>query len=162
MNRNWGYNSHDANWKSVPQLIALLVETASKGGNLLLNIGPKADGTFPLESVERLAAMGQWMKVNGEAIYGTTASLFANAPFRSTTKGNRIYVFLTDWAPALRLSGLRTQVSRAFLLADPARTPLSVPGTAPEQSVILPSAAPDPVCSVVVLDSDRAPEMGGA
>jgi len=166
MNDHWGYNAHDHNFKSVPDLIGLLVETASKGGNLLLNIGPKADGTFPEESVERLAAIGRWMKVNGEAIYGTTASLFASAPFRTTTKGNRIYVFVTDWpAPIdlpLILPGLKTPVRRAFLLADAARTEIPISQGTRGQGLVLPGTAPDPVCSVVALDFDSAPEVGPA
>ena len=161
MNDNWGYNSHDHHFKSVPQLIGLLVETASKGGNLLLNIGPKADGTFPDESVERLAAIGRWMRVNGEAIYGTSASLFSSASFRATTKGNRIYLFITDWpeVPPFTLPGLMTPIRKAHLLADPAQTPIVIqsPGA---QSLILPRNAPDPVCSVIALDFDRPPEVG--
>jgi alpha-L-fucosidase len=171
MNRNWGYNSHDHDFKSVPQLIGLLVETASKGGNLLLNVGPKADGTFPDESVERLAAIGRWMRVNGEAIYGTTASLFASTPFRSTTKGNRIYLFVTDWpeVPPFAVPGLRTPIRKAYLLADTAKTaialgggaaPSGAPTGATAQRLVLPRSAPDPVCSVVVLEFDQTPEVG--
>jgi alpha-L-fucosidase len=164
MNRNWGYNSHDHDFKSVPELVGLLVETASKGGNLLLNIGPRADGTFPDESVERLAAIGRWMRVNGDAIHGTTASLFASAPFRSTTRGNRIYLFLTEWpeADTLALPGLVTPVRRAWPLADPAKTAIVVNpgGPGAPQSLILPRNAPDAICSVVVLEFDSVPEVG--
>ncbi len=162
MNDHWGYNSHDHNFKSVPQLIGLLVETASKGGNLLLNVGPKADGTWPEESVERLATMGRWMKVNGEAIYGTTASLFASAPFRSTTKGNRIYLFLTEWPSSLALPRLKTPVKVATLVAQPDRHPAVVASAdgGGAQTLMLPPSAPDPVCSVVALDFDSAPQVG--
>jgi alpha-L-fucosidase len=161
MNDNWGYNSHDHNFKSVPQLIGLLVETASKGGNLLLNIGPRADGTFPDESVERLAAIGRWMRVNGEAIYGTTASLFSGAPFRSTTRGNRLYVFVTDWSPdTLSLPGLRTMPRSATLLADPGRHPAVVASGPGPISLAFLGPMPDPVCSVIALDFERAPEVG--
>jgi len=163
MNDNWGYNSHDKNFKSVPQLIGLLVETASKGGNLLLNIGPKADGTFPQESVERLAAIGRWMRVNGEAIYGTSASLFANAPYRTTTRGNRIYLFLFDWpGGALALPGLRTPVKSATLLATPDVHPPVVVAANGSQALTFGPTPADPVCSVVALDFDRAPEVGPA
>jgi alpha-L-fucosidase len=79
MNNHWGYNSHDKNFKSAKFLISQLVEINSKGGNYLLNIGPKADGTFPQESIDRLAEMGKWMKINGEAVYGTTR--WANAVY---------------------------------------------------------------------------------
>src|SRR5690606_38988616 len=71
MNRTWGYRKTDTSWKSAEALVRNLVESASKGGNYLLNIGPKPDGSFPQESVERLQAMGAWMKVNSEAIYAT-------------------------------------------------------------------------------------------
>ncbi len=164
MNDHWGYSSHDHNFKSVAQLIGLLVETSSKGGNLLLNIGPKADGTFPDESVERLAAIGQWMRVNGEAIHGTTASLFSQAPFRSTTKGDRIYLFVTDWpeAGAFAVPGLKTPIRKAYALADPSRTAIVLgnAGAVGAQSLILPRNAPDAVCSVVVLEFDQTPVVG--
>ncbi len=76
MNRNWGYASPDVDsqWKSTNDLVLKLIDIASKGGNFLLNIGPKADGTFPQESIDRLAAVGNWMSINNEAIYGTIAN----------------------------------------------------------------------------------------
>lgn len=74
MNINWGYCEKDNNWKSTNELISKLIDIASKGGNFLLNVGPKADGTFPQESIDRLSSIGKWMKVNGEAIYGTSAN----------------------------------------------------------------------------------------
>ncbi len=80
MNGSWGYHASDHNWKSARQLIRTLCETASKGGNFLLNVGPTADGEIPPESVERLAAIGRWMRVNGDAIRGTQASPFPEAP----------------------------------------------------------------------------------
>ncbi len=71
MSENWGYNRHDKEWKSPELLVRNLIEVVSKGGNLLLNIGPKGDGTWPQESRDNLRAIGTWMKVNGEALYGT-------------------------------------------------------------------------------------------
>ena len=161
MNRNWGFNARDHDFKPAAQLIALLVETASKGGNLLLNVGPKPDGTFPDESVERLAAIGRWMAVNGEAIYGTTASPFAQAPFRATVNGNRLNLFVADWPPgpdsSLVLPGLTTAVRNAWLLADPARRPIPVTPTSRGPQLALPAAGPDPVCSVIVVECEGAP-----
>ena len=74
MNGSWGYKSWDHKWKSTETLIHNLVDIASKGGNYLLNVGPKEDGTFPQESIDRLKAVGAWMKTNHEAIYATKAS----------------------------------------------------------------------------------------
>jgi alpha-L-fucosidase len=76
MNGSWGYKPSDSNWKSSEKLIHNLIDIVSKGGNFLLNVGPDPQGLFPPESVERLADMGKWTKVNGASIYGAKASPF--------------------------------------------------------------------------------------
>jgi alpha-L-fucosidase len=98
MNTSWGYSIHDKKWKSATELIRTLSDIVSKGGNLLLNIGPKGDGSVPEESVTRLRRMGEWMKVNGEAIHGTTAGGAAveGADARLTRKENTLYLHLHD------------------------------------------------------------------
>jgi alpha-L-fucosidase len=80
MNGSWGYHASDRNFKSSRELIRTLCDTASKGGNFLLNVGPTAEGEIQPECVERLQAIGRWMAVNGSAIRGTQASPFAKAP----------------------------------------------------------------------------------
>lgn len=102
MNGTWGYKSWDHNWKSPTEIIRKLSDIASKGGNFLLNIGPKADGTIPEPSVEILKEVGAWMDVNGEAIYGTSASPFGRFPWgRSTVQPNdegaTVYLHVFDW-----------------------------------------------------------------
>lgn len=95
MNDNWGYAKDDDNWKSPAKLIGLLVETASKGGNLLL-IGPMGDGRVPQPSVDGLSAMGKWMAVNGDAIYKSTTSLVDSPACRARSgrRGRYINVFV--------------------------------------------------------------------
>jgi alpha-L-fucosidase len=98
MNDTWGYKHFDDNWKSAEALIRNLVDIASKGGNYLLNIGPKADGTIPEESVERLKAIGAWMKINGDSIYGTQASPYEKPEWgRYTTKNGKLFAHVFDW-----------------------------------------------------------------
>jgi alpha-L-fucosidase len=96
MNKTWGYSKYDDQWKSDQVLIQKLVDIASKGGNLLLNVGPKADGVIQQEAYTGLHALGRWMKVNSESIYGTQTSAVA-APLhtRLTAKGeNKLYLHL--------------------------------------------------------------------
>lgn len=161
MNRNWGYNRADHDFKSPAQLVGLLVETASKGGNLLLNVGPTGEGRFPDESVDRLRAIGTWTRVNGEAIHGTTASPFSSAPFRATSAPKRLNLFITDWKPGpLKVPGLRTPVRRAYLLADRGRIPVAVGATSAPVTVTLPDQPPNSLCGVVVLEFDGEPVVG--
>jgi alpha-L-fucosidase len=158
MNNHWGFNKHDQNWKSSATLIRNLIDCASKGGNYLLNVGPTAQGTFPEPSIERLAEIGKWMKVNGEAIYDTQASPFKRLSFgRCTTKVSgkttTLYLHVFDW-PAdgqLVIPGLKNNVRKAYLLADRKHRPLKA--ALHEDSVVLtlPSTAPDAAASVIVL-----------
>jgi alpha-L-fucosidase len=157
---SWGYNKYETNFKTSRDLIRMLIEVVSKGGNLLLNVGPRPDGKIQDEFVTRLAAIGHWMKANGESIYGTTASPFERLPFfgRATTKGNTVYLHVFEWPSdgKLRVPGLRNLVHRASLLADPA-TELAVNRDGSDVLVSVPARAPDDVASVVVLELDGFP-----
>ena len=159
MNDHWGYNRADQNWKSSKELVRMLADIASKGGNFLLNVGPTAEGLFPQASVERLAVMGRWMKTNGDAIHGTSASPFRSLPWgrctqRATPEGATLYLHVFDWPPdgKLRVPGLFNQVRGAYLLADASRTPLAAVRQEDAVVVSLPPAAPDSLNSVVVLE----------
>lgn len=102
MNNHWGYCANDHFFKPAPMLIKKLVECVSKGGNLLLNVGPDARGNIPEESIERLAEIGKWMKKNGESIYGCGKAGIAKPDFgRVTRHGNHLYFHVyenTRWA----------------------------------------------------------------
>ncbi|MGB7212716.1 MAG: alpha-L-fucosidase [Gemmatimonadales bacterium] len=154
MNGNWGYNAKDKDFKSTAQLIGLLTETASKGGNLLLNIGPRPDGTFPDESVERLAEIGKWMAVNGVAIHGSTASPFEESPCRVTSQPGKLNLFVTNWGESITIPATPKPLTGAYLLADPSRTALTVRKVDEGLKISLPPQAPDPICSVVVCEAD--------
>jgi alpha-L-fucosidase len=124
LNDTWGYKSRDRNWKPAATLLYLLVDLASKGINYLLNVGPTASGEIPGPSRQRLRAIGLWMRSNGEAIYGTSASPFPyELPWgRITQKPGRLYLHFFDWPRGkLLIRGLRNRVRSAWLLADPSR-----------------------------------------
>lgn len=161
MNRHWGYNKHDDDWKSTAQLIRMLVDIVSKGGNFLLNVGPTAEGLFPPESVERLAAIGRWMEVNGESIYGTTASLFETLDWgRSTTKEDKLFLHVFEWPQngKLHVPGLLSRPEEALLLSAPEKA-LEVEYSSGSAVVSLPESAPDQIDSVVVLSFQSEPEV---
>ena len=121
---SWGYHRDEATWKSVDQLVRMLIDTVSKGGNLLLNVGPTARGEFDERAMERLRGIGQWMKYHGRSIYGCTQApeeFKAPQDCRLTynPEANRLYVHVFAWPfRALHLDGLAGKVEYAQLLND--------------------------------------------
>jgi len=154
LNDTWGFKSYDENWKSTETLVRNLIDIASKGGNYLLNVGPTPQGEIPAASVERLAGMGKWMAVNGESIYGTSASPFsAQLPFgRATKKGNRLYVQVFDW-PAngtLTLPSWGGTPTKAWLVATKSDVPVKT--SADGVTLTLPATAPDQIATVIAIE----------
>jgi alpha-L-fucosidase len=158
LNRHWGYNKFDNRWKSSPVVISNLVDIASKGGNYLLNIGPTAEGVFPPQAVQILQEVGRWMKINGDSIYGTTASPLDSAPAwgRITQKGRRYYLHVFNWPQDGRIvvQNLPGAPVRASFLATKRR--LTVTRDGAEFAISLPTSPLDNVDSVIVLETASA------
>ena len=112
LNDTWGFKTNDQNWKSATDLVRKLIDITSKGGNFLLNVGPTAEGLIPQPSVDRLRDVGRWLRRNGDAIYGTTASPWKKHPFngRCTVKGRTLYVHVFEWDGPVRLPGVKGEV----------------------------------------------------
>ncbi|MDP0495093.1 MAG: alpha-L-fucosidase [Verrucomicrobiota bacterium JB024] len=164
VNDTWGYKEHDHNWKSTRTLIRQLVDTVSKGGNFLLNIGPDALGRIPPACLERLEAVGRWMDVNAESIDGAEASPFAKLPWGRCTRRTEdrktcLYLHVFRWPETgeLLVPGLRSSVAQASLLAS--GTPLETVRRDNDTLVSLPAQAPDADVSVIRLELDGAPEI---
>ena len=154
MNDTWGYKYFDNNWKSTETLLHNLIDIVSKGGNYLLNIGPKADGTIPDEIVVRLKEMGAWMAVNGDAIYGTTASPFDKPEWgRYTQKPGKLFAHVFDWPEhnKLVIPMESKNIKRVYLLSAPGADIRfqAMPG---ETVLLLPTQAPDNIASVIVVE----------
>ena len=153
MNGSWGYKPSDNNWKSSEDLIEKLVDIVSKGGNFLLNIGPDGFGRFPAESIRRLNAMGEWTKINGEAVYGASASPYEKPKWgRYTKKDNVVYAHVFDWPTdgVLKLNK-DIKVKKATLLSAPGKT-LNALATSRDVLVDVPMLAPDATVSVVKIE----------
>ena len=158
INDTWGFKSYDHNWKSAGILIHKLVEIVSKGGNYLLNVGPTAEGIIPEPSVDRLKEVGKWLKVNGESIYGATASPFGEFEWGyCTTKPGKIYLHILAWPynGKLEVPFLKTKVNRAYPLADEKRRNLEVKEREDKVLIKLPANAPDPIDTVIVVEIEE-------
>lgn len=164
MNGQWGYNKHDDRWKSTEDLLRKLVDISSKGGNFLLNVGPTAEGEIPIQSITRLKAMGQWMQVNGESIYGTQASSIRPLVFGKVTQkveGNdtTLYLHVSEWPEDGQLFvPVMNRVASAFLLSDRKHVLHARKGET-GLTIDLSGAAPDSVDSVVVVKLIGALEL---
>ncbi len=174
MNDSWGYNQADDNWKSSKNVIRNLISCSRGGGNYLLNIGPKPDGSIPEESVRALGEVGNWMEKNGSAIYETQGcQADGHAYLDYTRKGNTLFVHVYFWpgnTPAqqwleffqpptvVAIGGMRAKVKTARLLA----TGQPVQFTQDDVSVRftgLPAVAPDQPVSVLAVECEGEPQV---
>ena len=172
MNDSWGYQQNDDAWKTPKTIVRNLIECASGGGNYLLNIGPKADGSIPEESVRILTEVGKWTSRNGASVYGADRCHGDWHPYANfTRKGNTLYIQVHFWpaqtagtaalpfeqpATTVAIGGLRSKVKSA-------RLPASGKSVQFDQDEIgarfhgLPGDAPDQPVTVIEAECDTEP-----
>ena len=165
-NESYGYHVGDRSHKPVSHFIEILAKTAARGGNVLLNVGPKGDGTIDEADVAILRDIGQWMKVNGESIHGTIRTPLPVQAWGESTlrpfdgahgRGNTLYLHVFDWPGEgkLMIGGLRSNVRHAYLLSDPAKRPLPLHRRGElDWTIEVPTTAPDATDSVVAVVCD--------
>ena len=158
INDSWAYLAGDNNWKSAQQLVQNLVECARDGGNYLLDIGPRADGSVPEPAVSRLQAMGGWLRRNGEAVYGTQRCRFPHGNIGVyTRRGNTLYAIVYFWpGNTMTVGGVRCNVKSARFLAGGQPVQFEQRGS---QLIFgpLPEKPPDELVTVIAAECDAEP-----
>ena len=154
-NESYGYNKYDKNYKTPKHFVRLLASAAAKGGNVLLNVGPMGDGKWDETDTDILKNIGNWMKTNGESIYGTDRSpLSIQAWGEVTQKGNILYLHVFQWPDdgKLVVGGLNAKLGKVVLMADPKKESLKcAPLNNRDLVISLPKIAPDSLNSVIKL-----------
>ena len=155
----WGYHPGDPNLKSPMQLVRNLARCVAGNGNFLLNVGPKADGAIYAPHARRLRAVGEWLRRNGESIYGASSAPFSQVHLgQITAKGNTAYMHVMFWpGREMCVAGVKNSVLRAYMLA----TGKDVPFEQKADRLFvrgLPLRPPDPMDTVVALELEGKPE----
>jgi alpha-L-fucosidase len=158
LNDSWGYHRSDDNWKSPKTVVRNLVSCAGQGGNYLLNIGPKPDGSIPEESVRILEEAGRWMQRNGDTIYGSDSCRVGSSNYADfTRKGNTLYMHVYFWpGTTVALSGLKARVKSARLFAAD-REVQFLQDQFRVRFTGLPSDAPDQPVTTLAIECDEEP-----
>jgi alpha-L-fucosidase len=130
---SWGFHATDSEWKSTTSLLKALINNVSLNGNLMLNIGPRANGDVPYEIEQRLLEMGQWLEVNGESVYGARAfdlpknqHDWGRITCKKTETETTVYLHVFNWPlnNELYLTGIKTKPEKIYFLADEQKSPL--------------------------------------
>jgi len=155
MNNSWGFNITDTRFKSTREIIHYLVRAAGNDANLLLNIGPRPDGTIQQEFIDRLHEIGRWMETYGSSIQGTRKGPVPPRAWGATTRrGDTIFVHVLDWAdPVLALPDIGARVVRAWRLDD--RSAVETTESAVGLVIRLPEARAGEFDRVIVLETGR-------
>ena len=153
MNESWGFNITDSKFKSTRELIGYLVRAAGANANLLLNIGPRPDGTVQPEAAERLHAVGEWLAKNGLSIYGTRGGPISPRTWGATTqRGDTVFVHVLNWPDrVLSLPDFGRRVTRATMLVGGAL--VDAKQSADGVTLTMPSAVADSSDRVIVLET---------
>ncbi|MFT5385999.1 MAG: alpha-L-fucosidase [Saprospiraceae bacterium] len=166
---SWGFHSMDTQWKSTTTLLRSLINNVSLNGNLMLNIGPRANGEVPYEIAKRLEEMGTWLAINGASIYGSEAFDLTSDLHdwgRITCKKGKhgrvkVYLHVFNWPldKQLCVTGIKAAPSKVYVLADKSKSSLSFQHNEVVTRITLPVKAPDPYVSVLVMEFDQSPEI---
>lgn len=161
-NESYGYSVVDTVRKSVPFFVQLLASATSKGGNILMNVGPMGNGKWDARDVEVFQGIGKWLKVNGESIYGTQRTNLPVQPWGVTTlKGDTLYAHVYRWPSdgKLVIGGLRSEIKKGWCLANKKTSVKFNRLNADDYELALPAKAPDSMDAVIalILDKQQAP-----
>jgi alpha-L-fucosidase len=186
LNKHWGFNAADQDWKSPALVVRNIADIVSKGGNYLLNVGPTAEGEIPAESIRILGEVGAWTTLNAPAIYGAGPTPFGEElgyedktktdkegkalwvdrnDWRCTTKPGKLFFTFLNWPGArFTVPTFKNKILKAYLLADPKHTPLAVANGAGGTTIALPANAPEGLAPVLCLEieGEVAPSKSGS
>jgi alpha-L-fucosidase len=173
INHTWGFRTDDTDWKSPGQIAFKLVDIVSKGGNYLLNVGPRSDGVIPQASQDILRTVGRWLEINGEAVYGAGSTPFGEefgessargakdlrgnplfypqTGWRVTTKPGKLYfTFFDEPRAAFPIPAMKNAVTRAYRLAD--RAPVEMKTENGRTLLNIERPILDPMATVIVVE----------
>ncbi len=165
---SWGFHATDTQWKSTSSLLKALINNVSMNGNLMLNIGPRANGQVPFEIAQRMQEMGKWLEINGESVYGSGA---VNLPkdqhdwgkitSKQTDNGTRLYLHVFSWPlnRELYLTGIGTKPEKVYILADKQKTPMDFTHSEAVTKIQLPAMQHDNYVSVIAIEYKDDPEI---
>jgi len=165
---SWGYHATETQWKSTTFLLKSLIGNVSLNGNFMLNIGPRANGDVPYEISQRLLAMGNWLEINGEAIYGAGAFEldknlhdWGKITARHENGKTRLFLHIYNYPldKQLPLSGITSSPTKIYMLADKQKKQLTFTHNGPFTNIDLPVLQPDPLVSVAVVEYDGEPAV---